>query len=168
VQAADDGYQAFNIEKDEDLFQGIATPEETAPQVRNLIERALNKSGADKAFVIAHSRGGIFARQALRMYQNLASAVAGYFTISTAHHGIDGVELLGLGKCSEFLSTGRFLQCLGAAKSLATEPMREFNYGRACTLKQWDLAELFDTKADYSSQLDNNREPPQAFCVYNK
>jgi hypothetical protein len=40
--------------------------------------------------------------------------------------------------------------------------MREFNYGIACKQKRWDLAELFDTTANYASQLDSGGSPPQA------
>jgi hypothetical protein len=162
-QAITDGYQAFNIPNDEYLYRGIATPEETSPQVVSLIEGALTVTGADKVFIVAHSRGGIFVRQTLRMYEDLASSVVGYFTISTPHHGVDGAELLGLGNCrDDFLGTGKYWQCVGAAYSLTTWPMREFNYGNACKQKKWDLAELFDTETDYASQLDSNREPPQA------
>jgi hypothetical protein len=162
-QATNDGYQAFNIPNDEYLDRGIATPEETAPQVLFLIERALTSTGAKKVFIVAHSRGGIFVRQTLREYEALASRVAGYLTISTPHHGVDGTELLGLEKCrDDFLGTGKYWQCVGAAASLTTGPMREFNYGIACKQKRWDLAELFDTTANYASQLDSGGSPPQA------
>lgn len=47
--------------------------------------RTANQTGAKKVFIVAHSRGGIFVRQTLRMYQSLAPFVAGYLTISTVH-----------------------------------------------------------------------------------
>lgn len=91
--ATDDGYQAFNVKQNDELGRGIATLEDTAPLVRALIERALTTSGATKVFIVAHSRGGIFVRQALRMYQSLAPSVAGYLTISTVHHGTESSEI---------------------------------------------------------------------------
>jgi pimeloyl-ACP methyl ester carboxylesterase len=161
-QAIADGYQAFNIPDNDYLDRGVGTLEETTPKVRALIEQALATTGAEKVFIVAHSRGGIFVRQALRKYEALASRVAVYLTISTSHHGVDGVDLFGLQKCAEFWDAGEYWRCVVTAASLTTGPMREFNYGKDCKLKTWDLAELFETRTNYASQLDNNREPLQA------
>ena len=155
-QARIDGHEAFNIENEDELGRGIATPEETAPWVVKLIERALTTSGADKVFIVAHSRGGIFVRQALRMYEDLASSVASYLTISTSHHGTDVIDPVSLWRCKEFLGQGEYWQCIAAAHSLTTRPMREFNYGKTCGEKRWVSTELFEIGAgDYASQLDN-------------
>jgi hypothetical protein len=124
--------------------------------VVELIERALTTSGADKVFIVAHSRGGIFVRQALRMYEDLAFSVASYLTISTSHHGTDVIDPVSLWQCKEFLGRGKYWQCMAAAHSLTTRPMREFNYGKTCGKKRWVSTELFEIGAgDYASQLDN-------------
>ena len=72
VQATADGYQAFNIEENE-LERGIATLEETTPLLLGLIRRVLSTSAAEKVYIFAHSRGGIFIRHALRTQEDLAS-----------------------------------------------------------------------------------------------
>jgi pimeloyl-ACP methyl ester carboxylesterase len=154
-QATNDGYQAFNIPSNEYLNRGIATLEETAPQVLFLIERALTDTGAKKVFIVAHSRGGIFVRQALRMYQSLAPSVAGYLTISTVHHGTDLVKYIDGAICSQFSDELTFLRCSVAARTLMTAPMRAFNYGEACSHIKVVLRKLFDLSADYTSQLDS-------------
>jgi hypothetical protein len=136
--------------------------------VRALIERALATTGAEKVFIVAHSRGGIFIRQALREYKDLASSVAAYLTISTAHHGIDLMTvdwLIPAARCdsdASELTAAEKVQCYTAAASLTPGPMRTFNYGDACQQKSRVLSWLFDIPTDYAGQLDNSTEPSQA------
>jgi hypothetical protein len=94
MQATTDGYQAYNLQQDNELDRGIATLEETTPLLLGLIRRVLSTSAAEKVYVFAHSRGGIFIRHALRTQEDLASSIAGYITFGTPHHGTDASDRL--------------------------------------------------------------------------
>ena len=55
-------------------------------QVRERIAQVLAKTGAEKVNLIAHSKGGLDSREALRD-ERCASSVASLVTVSTPHHG---------------------------------------------------------------------------------
>jgi len=137
--AQQEGYLAYRLQ---DFERGILTLEETVPLVRNAIESATEISGTEKVFIVAHSRGGLFTRAALREYPSLAEKVAGYVTLSTPHHGVDfpadflsnDIEWAAwvndqLNQCKAELDSE---DCESAAESLRVEEVAKFNYGPDC------------------------------------
>lgn len=131
------GYEAF---APKNYSNGIAPMITTAMSITEEIFRSVSDDG-DKVFVVAHSRGGLFLRGALRTYPQLAAKVAGYVTLSTPHHGVDGVRnFLGV---EHLLAPEGFPgipcgnvddinMCMAAARSMTREAMRRFNYGDDC------------------------------------
>jgi pimeloyl-ACP methyl ester carboxylesterase len=147
--AQQEGYLAYRLQ---DFERGILTLEETVPLVRNAIESATEISGTDKVFIVAHSRGGLFTRAALREYPSLAEKVAGYVTLSTPHHGVDvPADLLSndiewaawindqLNQCKAELDSE---DCENAAESLRVAEVAKFNYGSDCAPVQHDVGDF--------------------------
>ncbi|MBE2239195.1 MAG: hypothetical protein IAE81_15510 [Caldilineaceae bacterium] len=149
-------FQYFNTLAEQDEYQtyqlinykdGIQSLDDTASSLRQeiIITATTVYTGVDKVFVVAHSRGGLFTRAALRTYPELASKIAGYITLSTPHHGSDypddflsddlGIPLVS-GHINQCKSVSTADACKAAAQSLRKEEVRRFNYGEQCH-EQW-------------------------------
>jgi pimeloyl-ACP methyl ester carboxylesterase len=130
----------------QNLERGVLPLDESAQVLKQEILDTTTYSGTDKVFVVAHSRGGLFTRAALRAYPELQSKVAGYVTLSTPHHGADEPDNL----LSDDWPLFPFLQdyrnqcrkvsdqeaCNRAAQSMRIEGMMKFNYGADCHIQE--------------------------------
>ncbi len=135
-----DGYATY---EPKNYGDGILTVTDTVPLLREeIISATTIYTGVNKVYVVAHSRGGIFTRAALRKHPELTQKVGGYVTLSTPHHGTDLVDdwlsndqgaLLNLGfdfnMCRKVADA---VACKNAARSLGKDRLREFNYGDQC------------------------------------
>ena len=131
--AQQDGYLSFISRR---LQEGVLPLEESTQLLMQEISDTTAYSGTDKVFVVAHSRGGLFTRAALREFPSLASKIAGYITLSTPHHGADAADNAFSNNWIPFLNRCRSVSdaeaCKAAARSLRKEKVREFNYGEDC------------------------------------
>jgi pimeloyl-ACP methyl ester carboxylesterase len=135
--AQQDGYLSFISQR---LQEGVLPLGESAQFLMQEISDTAAYSDTDKVFVVAHSRGGLFARAALREFPNLASKIAGYITLSTPHHGADAADNVlsngGLPFLNRCRSVSNAEACKVAARSLRKEEVRKFNYGEHCR-EEW-------------------------------
>lgn len=95
----------------EPVFAGI---DEFVPLVANKIEEICRETGSEKVIIVAHSMGGLVARNYMRMhgYQHIAHII----TLGTPHHGT-GLANFGPGKNSQQM---RFSKGIGASEWLRT------------------------------------------------
>lgn len=130
--AQQDNYLAFGPKN---YSKGIEPLVTTALSLTHEIAESLLVSETDKVFIVAHSRGGLFVRQALRSNEeNIAEKVAGYVTLSTPHHGIYAADQF----ASSILCIPLdYKKCKEAARLLRVEEMWRFNYGDKCHEKWW-------------------------------
>jgi triacylglycerol esterase/lipase EstA (alpha/beta hydrolase family) len=71
------------------------TIEDSASELPQIIDQLLQKEGADRVHIVAHSLGGLVVREALSRY-HLEDKVASVTTIGTPHHGTpSALKLLG-------------------------------------------------------------------------
>lgn len=129
-------------ERGADIYYGHQqawdTIENNARHIKQVVEKALAETGAEKVNIIAHSKGGLDARYLISGL-NMADKVATLTTISTPHRGsgiIDVLEKLPDSACREiarlvdkgFQKVGdKQPDCYHASKQLSTAFCTQFN-----------------------------------------
>lgn len=120
-------------------YGGVSTMDQTGVLLRNDILQTKAEFGVDRVNVIAHSRGGLFIRQAMRVYPDVRDSIAQVITLGSPHHGLEGWrQFAAERKCQldfAFDQASR-ARCLEAVNEMSQGWVRTFNYGKQCK-KNW-------------------------------
>jgi hypothetical protein len=109
-----------------------------AQRLETTIELVKHKTGAPKVNILAHSMGGLVAREYLRIFGE--DSVNKLIMVGTPNHGVEGpVESLCLitstkEECAQLISTGQFINELNAVENKPTKTKTYVLYGTGCLL----------------------------------
>lgn len=114
---------------------GISGTTETGAMLSSEILAAVADFGVDRVNIIAHSRGGLFIREAMRSFPAIRESIGQVFTLGSPHHGITGVQVwFGNFKCGHSFSGPAKEQCTQAVVEMSEDWVRKYNYGENCKL----------------------------------
>ena len=142
--------------------EGIRPYGTSAQLVYNEINKTLRDFGVDEINIFGHSRGGLFTRRALNLFESNAP-VENVFSFSTPHHGSwpnneDGwAPWLNCLTLYDTFSIER-QWCIDSANSMTLDQMREFNFAHTCDYQRTGLLKsewLFCTENAYAWQVPN-------------
>ena len=121
-----------------DLHDGLDLLAETAPLLRDAIDDAIIEFGVDRLNIMAHSKGGLVTRLALRD-ESVAMHTEHAITFASPHHGTwMANDVFVSDKCLYLEDYGwgeDFIRCVDSGKEFQIDRMREFNYS-GCS-QQW-------------------------------
>ncbi len=148
------------------FFDGIGATAETALQLEREITETAAEFGVDKINLVGHSKGGLFARWALRHSDVTRKKVERLITLATPNHGINISEELGAKvKCelTFWNDEDKKNSCKSAVNDMIEDVMISVNYSSDCR-RNWPWApwEWISCEPSYFEYLHRVSPTPNA------
>ncbi len=159
---------ALLIRNGADIFYGHqqawGTVEDNANEVKQTLEKILEKTGCEKVNIIAHSKGGLDARYLISSLK-MGKYIASLTTISTPHHGSELIDVLEKLPDGLYRTISNFVNwyfsklgdaapnCYVASKQLSPKFLREFNEKNADVEGVYYQSYAAEMKAPTSNSL---------------